>query len=62
MNINGRNLELVEQALHFKLRDVQNQIHCCPDSELYFSVLIELERQEDELKKLHQKIEKALEK
>ena len=60
MNLTGYNLILVHQALARAIEDVQREIGSCPDVELYSDEIDDLEREQQDYKKLFGRVRKTL--
>lgn len=62
MQITGRNLELVRDALELADAELHNQIAHCPDVDEFAEQIEALEDDREELKRLLGRVERAIEK
>ena len=60
MQITGRNLELIRDALTMAQSDIHNQIATCPDVFEYAEDIEELEKLKTQFQRLLTRVEKAL--
>lgn len=60
MNITGRNLELVQNALELADQELHNQIATCPNVVDYASDIEAIEEEQTKLRRLLERVNKAL--
>lgn len=60
MQITGRNLQLVYDALDLAIAEAHNMIATCPDVTVYADEIVEYEMQKQKFQRLRGRIERAI--
>lgn len=60
MQISGKNLSLVDEAIDLALTELHNQEATCPDVITYADDLVEIDKKRERFKKLRERIQRNM--